>query len=184
MSAERKGGEPDLETISRIAKETTMANGFHAPTLIVIGGSKLEIIQIPFDGVEAEARHSLMKVMGMAMGTEKRMGELRKLFLVTEGWFGQPENPDKELIPPSEDPNRVEALIIAMLDIQSGRAEMDLFEMQRGPDGDLGKLVSIDLGGDDGQTRAYLLEKFAEGYHSARAYRKSRYIQNGGQKFR
>ncbi len=184
MSAERKRGEPDLGTISRIAKETTLANGFHIPTVIVVGSNQLDIIQIPFDGVEAEARQSLMKVIGMDMATQKGMGELRKLFLVTEGWLARPENPKGEFVPPSEDLNRVEALIVAMLDVQSGLAEMDLFKMRRGQDGELAELVSIKLGGDDGQTRAYLLEKFAEGYQSVRAYRKSRRRQNGGQKSR
>ena len=174
----------DLDLISRIAQENTLANGFHVPTLIVFGERNVDIIQIPFDDVDAQARHSLMKVVGMDMAAQKQMGELRKLFLVTEGWLGQPENPDREFTPPSEDPNRVEALIVAMLDVQSGQAEMNLFEMRRGANSDLVELVSIDLGGVDGQTRAFLLEKFAEGYQSARAYRKRSYGQNGGQKFR
>ena len=184
MSAERKRGIPDLEYISRIAQETTLVNGFHIPTLIVVGGRRLEIIQIPFDNVQAEARHSLMKVIGMDMATQKRLGELKRLFLVTEGWLGRPEEPDKEYVPPSQDPNRVEALIIAMLDVNSGQAEMDIFEMRRRSDGDLAELISIELGGDEGKTRAYLLEKFAEGYQSTRAYQKRRTSQNGGQKSR
>lgn len=170
--AERKGGVPDLETISRIAQETTLAHGFHTPTVIAVGSKQLEIIQIPFEVAEPETRQSLMKVIGMDMATQKRMGELMKLFLVTEGWLGRPASTEAEFIPPHEDPNRVEALIVAMLDVQSDWAEMNLYEMKRGIDGDLTELVSIDLGGDDGQTRAYLLEKFAEGYQSARIYRK------------
>ena len=184
MSAERKRGIPDLEYISNIARKTTLANGHHAPTLIVVGEMKGEIIQLQFEDADSNARQSLMKVIGMDMAMQKRLGELRRLFLVTEGWLEKQEKPLEEITPPPDDLNRIEILVIAKLDLPTNQAAMKIYEMLRGEDGGLRELVQVDLDEPEGKTRAYLLEKFAEGYQSTKAYRKGRTNQNGGQKSR
>lgn len=167
MSAEQGRGVPDLASISKIAKETILDKGSHATTLIIVGDGRVGIFQIQFGNAKADVRQSLMKEIGEDVATHRGLGSLRKLFLISEGWFTKAGGLSKEFTAPSDEPNRKEVLFISMLDMETERSEMELLELLRDGRGQLTDLLEIDIGAPGGEVRAYLLEKFAEGYSSA-----------------
>ncbi len=141
-----------LEFITRHAKELTLRDGFHAPTLFAIGSASAlagELEEMPDTHV---ARVRLMHRTGQFLGEQDALGALQQVIFITEAWmhvFPQ----DAETGRPARDASRLEVLCIARLTL------LDLQE--------------YDLGDEDGEERADspLLRAFASGYRTARARR-------------
>jgi hypothetical protein len=131
MSKETIGGEPDIEQIAAISRETLLKDGNHIPTLIVVGTLGKGIGQLQGDFETSDDRRRAMSVLGKAFREEKQIGKLEKVFFISEGWMSAAAK-SGEIIRPSEDPNRIEVLVVSELDLQGKKTNMLLFEMERG----------------------------------------------------
>lgn len=181
MSIERKGGEPVFEKISQIAQEVALAHGAHVPTLIVLGERGSTAVQVSAQTDTHQARAALMKVIGYKLADVGNIGPLKQVCLVNEGWVSMASEEAAPDMVASKDLQRKEALIVAMIDLQANQTRMRLFEMVRDAEGKLIDLPPLDLGPPDSEVKAFLLEKFVDGYQKLSARRKAMPTQNGGQ---
>ncbi len=167
MSPERKGWRSKLETISETAKALLLRDGYHAPTLFVFGSKGGSVIQIIGDVGTIRERAATMQHIAAELAAEKKLGELQQVLLVSEGWASVPDDGKIPEIPPSEDPQRMEILLIAMMDLEKGETQILLFEMLRDEKGKLTNLPSVAQEMKGTETRAYLLEEVVSGYKEA-----------------
>ena len=163
--------------ISETAQEVLLRDGYHAPTLFVFGNKGGSAIQIMGDVETFRERAAMMQHIGAELAAEKKLGELRRVLLVSEGWASVPEDGKIPKIPPSEDPNRKEVLLIAMMDLEKVETQISMFEMLRDEKGQLTDLASVEQEMKGSETRAYLLEEFVSGYQGSIRNRK----ENGWQ---
>ncbi len=132
MSPERRGKyQVSFEEIISNAKELTLRDGHHVPILIVEGSRNYLINTFREMPDTHQARAQLMDLMGRTVAKNSRIGRLRQVFLISEGWMskGSKENPPK--MRPSEDPERMEVLIVSGLQIEGNKKSLMLFEMLR-----------------------------------------------------
>lgn len=161
-----------FEKISKIAQEVALTQGAHIPTLIVIGKQGSTAVQFPGQAETHHERATLMKVIGFDLAFNRHLGALKQVCLINEGWVSVGSDETAPKVIPSKDPNRKEALIVVMIDLQENQTRMLLFEMIRDAEGKLTDLPRMDIGPPDIEIRAYLLEKFVAGYQKAREHRK------------
>lgn len=169
MSKERILGDADIniDFIALMAKEHLLEHGTHVPTVIAIGTCGKGIGQLDGALDSHEERVQAMRVLGKVFRREGSVGQLLKIYFVSEGWMSVAKKPGADLMRPSLDPNRIEVLVVSELDLQNQKTNMLLFEMARD---EKQKLVEIkpyeaDVA-KDGKTKSYLLEAFIRGYYS------------------
>ncbi len=167
MSPERKRGRSKLESISETAQEVLLRDGYHAPTLFVFGNKGSGVVQIMGDVETIRERAAMMQHIGAELGAKKKLGELQQVLLVSEGWASVPEDGKIPEIPPSKDPNRMEILLIALMDLEKVETQILMFEMLRDEKGQLTDLASVEQEMKGTETRAYLLEEFVSGYQGS-----------------
>src|SRR3989304_9129373 len=136
MSKERIQGEPEIEGIAAIARENLLKYGNHVPTVIAVGTLGQGIGQLEGELETSEDRARAMKVLGRVFRREGYVGELRKVFFVSEGWMSEAAKVDGN-IRPSQDPNRIEVLVVSELDLPNRKTNMLLYEMVRNKKGEL-----------------------------------------------
>ncbi len=171
MSKERIQGEPDIEGIAAIARENLLKYGNHVPTVIAVGTAGQGIGQLEGELETSEDRARAMKVLGRVFRREGYVGELRKVFFVSEGWMSVAAKTGGNIIRPSKDPNRMEVLVVSELDLPNKKTNMLLYEMVRNEKGELRdiKPYQVEDGKGGLETRSYLLEAFFRGYYSENA---------------
>lgn len=151
----------EIADMVREAKEFVLKHGEHL-TLLVASGEKGRLyIYLPdFPDEYAEKVHFLFNV-GREAGATKSPGRLNKVFLVMEAWQGRNIH-----IRPSQDPNRIEVLIIGCLDMATKEQSATRLEYIRDANGILREIKDMVL--PDGQTVAKaespLLPAFVAGY--------------------
>jgi hypothetical protein len=131
MSPERKQARVTLEEIISNAKEIMVREGQHVPTLIVEGSKILVAGQIPDMPATHGERMDLLHFLGQAAAQSGRVDQLQQVFMVSEGWMSEPSEDQSAKMPPSQDPNRKEVLIISAIQIQESKKETKLFEIRR-----------------------------------------------------
>jgi hypothetical protein len=170
MSKERIQKEPDIEEIASIARETLLKDGSHIPTVIVVGTLGQGMAQLHGDLETSEDRAKVMWFLGKAFRTESKIGKLQKIFFIGEAWMSATARSGVN-IRPSEDPKRVEVLVVTELDLNSSKTTMQLFEMVRDEHEELKSTRPYELEDAKGglETRSNLLEAFLRGYYSESA---------------
>jgi hypothetical protein len=118
-----------LEEVIRTAKEITLQDGGHVPTVLAEGGGVTIATQLEFRGTHQE-RVATMHAAGFALGKSGQLSQLEQVFFISEGWMSIPEEGKLE-VPPSQDPNRIEVLLISRLDMAESQADLVMFEMVR-----------------------------------------------------
>ncbi len=161
-----------LEFITRHAKELTLRDGFHVPTLFAIGSASAlagELEEMPDTHF---ARVRLMHCTGQFLGERDALGALQQVIFITEAWMHVFPR-DAETGRPERDSSRIEVLCIARLTLPEEGQDLVLLQMLRDETGDLVDLQDYELGDESGEERADspLLRAFASGYRTARARR-------------
>ena len=167
MSKENLQGEPDIEHIAAIAKENLLKYGNHVPTVIAVGTLGQGIGQLEGELETSEDRARAMGILGKVFRREASVGELRKVFFVGEGWMSEAAKIDAS-IRPSQDPKRIEVLVVCELDLFNRNTNMLLYEMERDEQGELRdvKPYQVEETKSGLEARSYLLEAFFRGYYS------------------
>jgi|SRR5579859_2556571 len=167
MTAERE--QPNsiltLAEISQLAKEVTLEGGQCAPTLIVNGSEvvlMLNLLDIP-DTHEGRAR--MMFSAGRDVARQSGIGNLRQVYFISEAWMSVAEKGKTLDRPPSQDPNRIEALVISGFNLESTEVDLAVFEMVRDSEGTLTELKDFQPETDEGEhAESPLLWAFAQGF--------------------
>ena len=154
-----------FEQVTRLAQETLLRDGHHAPTLIIDGSIRPVIVQIDGLAPTFEGRAQQMFVAGQALARDGGAGRLRSVYFVTEAWLSHAQDGKLPDVPPSQDPQRKEVLIVDGLEAKSRRARVAIYEMLRDQQGNLREIREIKLP-DDSSTSSDspLLEAFLTGF--------------------
>jgi hypothetical protein len=166
-SEDKKTQHITLEDVVERAKATTLEYGGHVPTLIVQGNKDLVVSEFP-DLPDGEDHAEMMYTLGYLLGGIGNIGILEQVIFISEAWLsrGNKENPPQ--MPASEDPQRIEVLIISALVVQTGQAALALLEMLRNSDDQLIDLKSLTPPqAEDAYMESPLLAAFVQGFQEA-----------------
>jgi len=165
MSPERECYHIGFEEIVSNAKEVLLKDGKHVPILIVDGGQGLLISQLNELPATHQERTELMRFIGLTTAMSGKLRSLKQVFMVSEGWMSVVRKDDQRLMPPSQDPDRKEVLIISGLQLEGNRKHLRLFEILR-----YGENNGVDLqelfpdANKEGPVEVPLLEAFVHGF--------------------
>jgi hypothetical protein len=166
MSVESRPGQYSLEEVVEIAQEVILEHGNHVPTIIVQGEKGSAINQlVPFPETH-EGRQERMFIAGLMLAQSGRIGDLKQVFFISEAWMSAADEDGPPRIPPSQDPKRIEVLIITHLEVEDQRTELALYEMIRDAEGRLADLLELEQPGtaEGGHVESPLLSAFVEGF--------------------
>lgn len=156
-----------IEGIAQTAKEITLVNGVHSPTVIV-EGSQCSIAAEFHELLDTfEGKLNQLFLTGVNFARNGEVGRLRQVFFISEAWMSLIQEDEVPATPPSEDPDRKEVLIISGKDISLQETHMIICEMIRD---DQGVLTDIrDLEGEDTEQALEfpLLNAFIDGFSVA-----------------
>ena len=173
MSKEQDKYDDTLEAVAQLAKESALKHGGHVPTLVVEGRNVSVIAPLLDLPPTHDARCLLMFAAGAGLRREGKIGDIKQVFFICEGWLSVANQNGTFDLPPSKDPNRVEVLLISRLIIQSHRHDLMVFEMIRDAEDRLCELRDFEpLGGkSDTHAASPLLDVFMEGFHVGKSKR-------------
>lgn len=170
MSPERKTNRPErftLETVTRIALEVVLQDGYHVPTLVVEGDRGSVVGQFPELPSTHEARVDMMHATGAAFARNGMATALRQVFFISEGWMSVADQEGPPHMRPSEDPHRLEVLAVSGLEVADGQTSLLIFEMVRDSDGQLVELKPFDTPDEkEAHAESPLLAAFVDGFRS------------------
>lgn len=156
-----------FELVTLVARELTLRDGGHEPTLIIDGSNGPAVVQIDALAPRLGERIEQMFFAGASLARKGHVGRLRQVFFIAEGWVSTAQDGSPPNLPPSQDPNRKEVLIISGYAPATGQANLALLEMIRDPEGTLRELREFErFGEDDEDVRSPLLMAFVKGFFS------------------
>jgi len=148
----------EVKKIVDVAKTIFLRDGYHAPIVIVKGTKGGRTVLLEQFGDTANERAKDMFYAGALLAQKGNIGELELIVFVSEGWIGTNIN-----VLPSQDPNRIEVLLINSLDARTQKENTLQFEIKRDPKGkvlDLKELVFSKTV----EAKGWLLPAFQKGY--------------------
>lgn len=156
-----------FELVTHVAREMTLRDGGHAPTLIIDGSSGPVFVQIDALAPSHNERIEQMFFAGATLAREGHLGRLRQVFFISEAWLSTAQDGLLPNTPPSQDPNRKEVLIISGYAPSTRQANLAVLEMVRDQDGTLRDLREFEQFEDDeDQVESPLLMAFVKGFVS------------------
>ncbi len=151
----------DLETVVQQAKAAVLKNGWHMPTVLFSGTKQEGLMLLEDFPNEHMEKVKYLYYAGVYAKHKSFVGTLSKVFLVMEAWQGRNIN-----IPPSQDPSRIEVLLVSCLDLATREQHVTCLEYIRDAKGILREIKDMVL--PDGQTvakaKSPLLPAFVAGY--------------------
>lgn len=154
-----------LELVAQVAKEATLREGGHAPMIIAEGNINTSAIEIGALGNSHEIRMAQMRAAGYMLGRRATIGNLLQVFFISEGWMSVANKGRLPATKPSEDPNRVEILLINHLLLKTNATQIVAYEMIRANDDKLVGLRKLpDMEREGGQAQNFLLNAFIDEY--------------------
>ena len=165
--AQGKEGEPQpppltFATVIAIATEATRRTWGHQPTVIVDDG-RVRLFSIVEWGETHEERVENMALTGYEMGKSAELGALKQVFFISEGWMSRHQRGTPP-VPPTEDPDCIEVLLVSRLDVAQKRNELAVYEIVRQGEA----VVDLSHQGDLSSYDSPLLKAFAVGFQMGR----------------
>ncbi len=156
-----------LEDIARLAKEVAMEHGGHVAMIVAEGSRRSVIGQLLQFSRTHEGRVRQMFAAGFTLGRSGEVGALRQVFFVSEAWMSAASEGKLPDVPPSQDPNRKEVLIITSLKLEGQQTGMVILEMVRDAEGQLTELRDFQRteGGEE-RVESPLLSAFVQGFRA------------------
>lgn len=154
-----------FDQVIRLAQETLLRGGSHIPTVIVDGSEQQVIAQFSDLAPTHDGRVNQMFVAGAALAHGGSVGRVRRVFFISEGWMSVPHEGHLPDVPPSQDPNRKEVLVVTGYKLCTRQTKMALFEMVRDQEGVLRELRDFEpIEGGESRAESPLLEAFVRGF--------------------
>jgi hypothetical protein len=167
MSPESKPGRFTLEDVARQAQEVTLKDGRHVPMLLINGDNQSIATALTELPSTHEARRELMRLAGHAVAQSGTATKLEQVFFICEAWMSVAKEDGTIDVPPSQDPNRLEVLIISSLEVASNQPGIVAFEMVRDSKGELTELKPVEVAEEkEGSVETPLLDAFVDGFRS------------------
>ena len=151
-----------IEQVASTATEILLRDGYHVPMVIADGDRDTAIIQIVDLGRTFQERQRQMFQIGFALAQTGAVGVLQQAFHVSEAWLSVSKSGQEPHYPPSQDPNRKEALVVFGLNVQTVQTEVRVWEMIRDQAGKLTDLKAFDSAA--AQAESPLLNAFVAGF--------------------
>jgi hypothetical protein len=148
----------EVQQIADLAKQIMLQDGYHSPIVFVKGTNGKVVIQLKSFGDTSDKRVRDMLNAGTMTACKSNVGELDLIVFVNEAWMGR--NID---VRPSQDPKRIEVLIINSLDVRTQEERLLPFEVKRDPKGKVSDLKEMVLP-EAVETKGRLLPAFQKGY--------------------
>lgn len=164
MNDENKTHHQSIDIIAELARTEALKHGGHVPTLIVTGTERGMVGQLDMPDTH-EARAQMLFDAGFNLAQDGSIGIPIQVFLITEGWLSLPENGELK-VRPSEDPNRLEVLLIAGLYLLHAKHSLVVLEMVRDETDKLVELREHSQMVGEGRADSPLLKAFVMGYYS------------------
>jgi hypothetical protein len=162
---ENQPHELTFAEVIQIAKETTLRNGSHVPTVIADGRQRTVVVEIDNFKPTHEERTQQMFLVGYHLAKEQLVGVLQQTFFISEGWMSLLNQGEDVQQPPASDPNRKEVLLVAGLKLSDQDVHMIALEEVRDQAGKLTELKESPPHGEGQRTvSAPLLSAFVAGY--------------------
>ncbi len=165
MSAENKPTHAVvIDKISQMARERALRDGGHVPSVVARGIDKSAMAQLLNMPDTHEERVKRSFEAGVILRQEGQVDLLLQVILITEAWLSLPEDGALN-VRPSEDPNRIEALVIAGLSLIEQVSSMTIFEMVRDEKGELVEVREFHhQESREGEMESPLLDAFVAGF--------------------
>jgi len=148
----------EVKEIADAAKKIFLQDGYHAPMVFVKGTNGKVFFELMSFGATAGERERSMLNAGTLIACKRNVGDLELIILVNEAWMGTNLG-----VMPSQDPKRIEALLVNSLDARTQEERLLIFEIKRDPKGnklDLKEMVLPEVV----ETKGKLLPAFQKGY--------------------
>jgi hypothetical protein len=148
----------EVQKIADFAKKIFLRDGYHAPIVITKGTKGNRVVLLEQFGDTADERVKDMFYAGAMLADKGNIGELELIVLVNEAWMGRTLD-----VLPSQDPKRIEVLLINSLDARTQEERLLSFDVIRDPKGHVSDLKRSDLP-EIGDPKGKLLPAFQKGY--------------------
>lgn len=154
-----------FEQVSHLARETLLRDGHHVPTLIIDGSARPVVVQIDGLAPTFEGRAQQMFVAGQAIARDGHAGRLRSVYFVSEAWLSHAQEGKLPDVPPSQDPQRQEVLIVDGIEVKSRRTRVAIYEMLRDDQGHFREIRELNIPAESSlSSESPLLEAFLTGF--------------------
>ncbi len=147
-----------VDEIVQLAKKRILEMGYQEPILFIKGTKKKVAMGFQKFGDTSIQKERTMLNAGANLAHKNSVGELEALVFVDEAWMDM--NVD---VLPSEDPKRVEVLLINTFDAATQEERVMMFEMVRNKEGKITDLKQKSLP-EGGSVKGVLLPAFRKGY--------------------
>jgi hypothetical protein len=148
----------EVKKITEMAKAYMLRNGCHVPMIFTKGTNGKVFTLLESFGNTADERVKDMLYAGAMVADQRNVGELELIVFVSEAWMGS--NRD---VMPSQDPQRIEVLLINTLDTQTQEEQIIAFEIVRDNQEKVIDLRQMGLPEKD-SVKGMLLPAFQKGY--------------------
>lgn len=162
----------DIKQVAKMAKAIMLEHGSHSPIVVVEGADGGFCGLMRDFPADHDARVREMASAGRHFGQRQgRIGRLRQVFLIAEGWMSMAREGKIPDIPPSKDPNRQEVLLVTGLDVEKDEPSFVVLEVARDGDGKVAELKEFDQGMKGMTVRSELLPAFVAGFEAEKVAR-------------
>jgi hypothetical protein len=156
----------DMKDVARMARAIMLEHGSHYPIVLVEGtqgGFTALLKEFPADH---HAKVEEMARAGAYFGEHQKIGALRQLFFIAEGWMSLAKGGRMPETRPSEDLNRKEVLLVTGLDAQKVDLEFVILEIVRDGDGKVAGLREMGEGMEGARAESDVLPAFVAGFRA------------------
>jgi hypothetical protein len=151
----------DVTKIIDLAKEIFLRDGFHKPMVFIKGTNGKVAVEVKNFGDDSIQRELDMLNMGTFVACKSNVGELDIVVIVIEAWMST----DLTMLP-SQNPKRIEVLMINFLDMETQEEKATTFRIIRDKWGKAIELRPIDKSQDFYEVKGILLPAFVRGYRA------------------
>lgn len=151
-----------IDQVAARACDVLLQDGTHVATVIAQDTENIVMASVPSMPNTPSERVQMMRTAGATLAQSGRLRSLQEVFFIFEAWMSTATDDAPPVTPPSEDPRRIETLIVTALKVGANQPDMRVFEMIR--DGD--ELVEIrPYSMSETTSDNPLLAAFFEGFH-------------------
>lgn len=157
----------DMRDVARMARAIMLEHGSHYPIVLVEGSQGGFTALLKEFPAEHQAKVEEMTRAGSYFGEHQgRIGALRQVFFIAEGWMSLAKGGRTAEMRPSEDPDRKEVLLVSELDVEKVDQGFVILEVVRDGEGRVAELPEMDLGMDGARAESDLLPAFVAGFRA------------------
>lgn len=164
MNQENDTHQQSIDVIAELARTEALKHGCHVPTLIVTGTEKGIVGELNLPDTYEEKAQVFFNA-GFNLAQAGNIGIPLQVFFITEGWLSFTENGEIKTRP-SEDPQRLEVLLIAGLYLLHAKHSLVVLEMVRDETDQLIELREHSRLVEEGRVESPLLNAFVMGYYN------------------